>query len=307
VDDVTIRPLEERDLDAAGRIMSVAFGTFLGAADPTKTFGDAEFVRTRFRAAPDCAWAAEVDGTLVGSVFACRWGSFGFFGPLTTHPDVWNRGIGGRLLAPVVEAFDRWDLHQAGLFTFPESPKHVGLYQRHGFWPRFLVPVLAKSAADAEAEYTLFQDGADLGEIRGLTSAVFDGLDLEREIIACNAQGLGGTVLVHDDDGLAGFAVCHSGPGSEAGSGVCYAKFAAARPGPGAAGRFERLLDACEAFAASAGAVRVFAGVNAGRLDAYQRMLQRGYRFQRLGLSMLRQPDGPHFNGPDDYVIDDLR
>jgi hypothetical protein len=36
-------------------------------------------------------------------------------------------------MAPVLEAFGRWELHQAGLFTFPDSPKHVGLYQPHGF------------------------------------------------------------------------------------------------------------------------------------------------------------------------------
>jgi len=313
MDDVSVRPLEEGDLDAADRIMRLAFGTFLGLPDPSTMFGDAEIVRTRFLAAPDCAWAAEVGGEVVGSVFACRWGTFGFFGPLTTHPDVWDRGVGGRLVTPVLEAFERWELRQAGLFTFPDSPKHVGLYQRHGFWPRFLTPLTAKPVTGAAGEYTTFSQVSDDGraavleEIRRLTDTVFPGLDVEREILACDAQRLGDTVLIHDGDRLAGIAVCHCGAGSEAGSGACFVKFGAVRHGAASAGRFERLLDACEAFAAAADLDRLVAGVNTGRLDAYRRMLARGFRTQRLGLSMRWRPDGPDYDGPEHYVIDDLR
>jgi GNAT superfamily N-acetyltransferase len=304
--DVRIRALEERDVDAADRIMRVAFGTFLGLPDPGAMFGDAEVVRTRFRAAPDCAWAAEVDGEVVGSVFAARWGTFGFFGPFTTHPDVWDRGIGGRLMAPVLEAFERWELRQAGLFTFPESPKHVGLYQRHGFWPRFLTALTAKPVTGAASEYATFSErGVSLEAIRGLTDAVFSGLDLDREILACDEQRLGDTVLLEDDAGLAGAAICHCAAGSEAGSGDCFVKFGAVRPGD--SGAFERLLDACEAFAAAAGLERIVAGVNTGRLDAYRRMLQRGFRTHRLGLSMRLRPEGPDYDGAGHYVIDDLR
>jgi hypothetical protein len=35
----------------------------------------------------------------VGSNFATCWGSVGFFGPLTTRPDLWESGIGQRLVA----------------------------------------------------------------------------------------------------------------------------------------------------------------------------------------------------------------
>jgi hypothetical protein len=209
-------------------------------------------------------------------------------------------------MAPVLEAFDRWELRQAGLFTFPDSPKHVGLYQRHGFWPRFLTALTAKPVSSAAGEYATFSAGrVSLEAIRGLTNAVFPGLDLEREILACDAQQLGDTVIIEDDAGLAGAAICHGGAGSEAGSGDCFVKFGAVRPGD--SGAFERLLDACETFAATAGLERIVAGVNTGRLDAYRRMLQRGFRTHRLGLSMLLRPDGPDYDGPGHYVIDDLR
>ena len=98
---VQVRPMRADDVDSADRVLRLAFGTIRGLPDPSAAFGDADSVRTRFRAAPECAWAAEVDGEVVGSVFAARWGSFGFFGPLSVHPSLWDRGIGGRLLAYV--------------------------------------------------------------------------------------------------------------------------------------------------------------------------------------------------------------
>lgn len=38
---VIVRPLEERDLPEADRIMRLAFGTFLGLPDPSGFMGDA--------------------------------------------------------------------------------------------------------------------------------------------------------------------------------------------------------------------------------------------------------------------------
>lgn len=293
--------------------MRLAFGTIRGLPEPGTAFGDRQYVRPRFRAAPDCAWAAEVDGEVVGSVFAARWGTFGFLGPLTIRPDLWDRGLGSRLLEPVLEAFGRWELSQAGLFTFGNSPKHVGLYQKAGFWPRFSTVVTAKEVTGAGAACaTLSQVPAreragTLEGLRELTGAVLPGLDLSSEVQAVDAQQLGDTLLHYDESGPAGVAVCHCGAGSEAGSGACYVKVAAVRPGAHAGDRFEGLLDACEAFAAAAGLGRLVAGVNTGRLDAYRRLLRRGHRVESIGLSMRLRPEGPDFDGPEHYVIDDLR
>ena len=69
--------------------------------------------------------------------------------------------------------------------------------------------------------------------------------------------------------------------------------------------RFDKLLDACEAFAASRGAT-VEAGVNLAREDAYRRMRARGYRVTMQGVAMQR-PHADGFNRADVYVIDDWR
>lgn len=296
------------DLDAADRVLRLAFGTIRGLPDPESAFGDTDLARTRFRATPECAWVAELEGEVVGSVFAARWGSFGFFGPLSVHPDLWDRGIGRQLLDPVHASFADWGVRQAGLFTFAGSLKHLGLYQAHGFWPGALTVVTAKAVdRQSPGEYALFSDEGDLEELRTLTDQVFPGLDLEREIRAVSDQELGDTLLLRGAATLEGMAVCHLGAGSEAGGDRCYVKFAAVLPGVGAGERFERLLDACEAFAAESGVAQVTAGVNTGRLDAYRRLLARGFRAELVGVSMWLHPAESRFDTADDYVVDDLR
>ncbi|MGH3826947.1 MAG: GNAT family N-acetyltransferase, partial [Pseudonocardiaceae bacterium] len=282
---LTVGPLREDDPAAADHIMRLAFGTFLGLPEPTAFMGDADCVRTRWAADPTAAFGARLDGELVGSVFATNWGSVGFVGPLTVHPAHWNRGIGSRLMEPVLALFDRWSLTHAGLFTFANSGKHVGLYQKFGFWPRFLTAVMSKPTAVAtggplEHYCAVAPEARDdcLDACAAVTGAIYEGFDLAREIRATDVQGLGDTVLVRDGSEVVALGVCHTGPGTEAGSDTCYVKVGAAAPGPGAAARFTRLLDACEALTAARGLARMSAGVNLGCHEAYRALLDRGYR-----------------------------
>jgi GNAT superfamily N-acetyltransferase len=311
--EVVIRPLQASDLDTADRVMRTAFGTFLGAPDPMLVFGDAEYVRPRFAAEPSWAFAAELDGELVGSNLATRWGSYAFFGPLTVRPDLWDRGIASRLMQPVLDLFDGWQVRQSGLFTFANSAKHVSLYEKFGFWPQYLTMLMhrqlgADSQAPAPQTYSQAPDGerdAIAGACREVTDANFDGLDLEHEIRAVHAQSLGDTVLLPEDSGLGGFAVCHCGAG-EATSSECYVKFAAVHPRAGARDRLDRLLAACEALAGARGLERMIAGVNTAREAAYRTLLDRGYRIRFQGVVMQR-PNDPGYCRPDVLALDDLR
>jgi GNAT superfamily N-acetyltransferase len=314
--EITIRSLREEDLPAADRIIRLAFGTFLGLPDPLKFMGDADYARTRWRADPSAVLGAEMAGELVGTNFASRWGSVAFFGPLTIRPDLWDRGIAQQLLRPTMDLFERWRIRHAGLFTFANSTKHVSLYQKFGFWPRFLtsimeVPVQAEPAS-ATTRWARFSD-LSVGDkqlcvlaCRKLTNSIYEGLDVEREIRAVDHQKLGDTVLTWRGGELAGFAVCHAGAGTEAGSGKCYVKFGAVRSGSDAAQEFRRLLEAGREFARSRGAEKLAAGVNLARLEAYREMLQAGFRTTMQGVAMQRNAD-PGYNRSEVYLIDDWR
>lgn len=312
--DISVRPLQENDLSAADHIMRLAFGTFLGLPEPTAFMGDADYVRTRWRADPSAAFGAEVGGEFVGSNFATNWGSVGFFGPLTIRPDLWDRGVGKRLMEPIMECLNKWGTKHAGLFTFAHSQKHVGLYQKFGFWPRFLTAIMSKPVGQTgrESQWIRFtevpQDEREgmLLACRQVTDTIYEGLDVGLEVRAVAHQGLGDTVLLWDDGRLAGLAVCHCGPGTEAGSGACYVKFGAVRPSPTAGQDFNRLLDACEEMAAEKGLSRLAAGVNTARHEAYRQMLERGFRTDLQGVAMQR-PNEPGYNRPGVYLIDDWR
>jgi GNAT superfamily N-acetyltransferase len=311
---IAIRPLAEADIAAADRIFGQAFAKFLGLPDPKTFTGDAEIIRTRWRADPAAALGAYMDGVLVGSSFAARWGSFGFVGPVSVRPTLWNQGVAKLLVEETVALLDRWSIRQAALFTFPQSPKHIALYQKFGFWPQYLTPVMAKPVRKPKSIsgwscYSMLSSSEQtraLAQCEALTGRIFAGLDVGCEIRAIAEQHLGDTILINDNIGVAGFASCHIGKGSEAGTGVTFVKFGAVRPGPGAPAFFEQLLDACDALAVDSACERVVAGINAARHQAYRQMIDRGFRTFLEGVAMLR-PNGVAYNRPDCFVIDDLR
>jgi len=148
--DTIIRPLAEPDLRVARRIVCTSFGTFLGAPDPENFWSDRDYVYGRFGAEHVNSFGAELDGELVGSNFATRWGSVGFFGPITIRPDRQARGIAKKLVEAATAQFDSWGTRQAGLFTFAQSPLHLTLYQKYGFHARFLTAIMAKPAQRGE-------------------------------------------------------------------------------------------------------------------------------------------------------------
>ena len=347
---ISVRLLKENELSEADRICRLAFGTFVGLPDPMTFFGDADYVRTRFYTDPSAAYAAILtdndddspdnnsSGKLIGSNFTTNWGSVGFFGPLTIHPDYWGKGVTRSLMQPTMQLFSKWNTKHAGLFTFAHSPKHITLYQKFGFWPYFLTAIMSKGVAtnrnsnrstsqhrwskysevskDQEEEEN--QEGYLLNTCNRLTNDIYDGLDLSVEISSVMKQRLGDVVLTWDLDNnnnknLAGFAVCHCGKGTEAGSNTCYLKFAAIQPSQGRANdssltesRFESLLNACEAFAAEQGMSRLVAGANTGRRHAYAKMLSQGYHIDILGVAMQRGNE-MGYNRPDVYIIYDWR
>jgi GNAT superfamily N-acetyltransferase len=89
----------------------------------------------------------ESDLAAADRIYRLAFGSFGFFGPLTVRPDLWDQGIASRLVAAAVERFDSWGLAQTGLYTFAASIKHVRLYQKYGCWPGHLTMILSAHIA----------------------------------------------------------------------------------------------------------------------------------------------------------------
>ena len=194
----------------------------------------------------------------------------------------------------------------------------MGLYQKFGYWPRYLTAIMTRmpgtelSSGDRALAPPVLLSALTRSErleaiqsCAKLTHGIDKGLDLSAEIRAVLAQRTGDVVLTYTRRIPDAFAVCLNGPGSEGGANTCYVKFGAARGGAGAGERFDKLLGACEAFAASRGAT-IEAGVNMAREKAWRRMRARGYQVISQGVAMQR-PHAAGFNRPDAWVIDDWR
>ena len=309
----TVRSLVEADLPEARRIVRTAFGTFFGAPDIDNFWTDFDYVHGRHAAEHTASFAIDADGELAGSNFATRWGSVGFFGPLSIRPELWNRGLAQPLVAAASDAFERWGLSHAGLCTFPQSTKHIWLYQKFGFYPRYLTAITAAPAKPgvlpAHSRYSaLAASEREMAEAASyaLTDEIYPGLDLRGEIRTNAARRHGDALLLWDGSRLASFAVCHWGPASEAGADTLFIKFGASRSGPGADERFAALLDAARALAASVGMGKVLAGVNLAREDAYRQICAHGFRGQ-MQVVTLHRPNEPGYSRPGIYAIDDWR
>ena len=312
---IKIGPLKQPELEEADRIFRLAFGTFIGLPNPAVFAGDRQMLLSRWRAPHAQILAARHEGRLIGSNAITWWGTFAYFGPLTVLPEYWDQGVAQLLLAATVKIIDKRGLKRSGLFTFAHSAKHVGLYQKFGYWPGYLTALMTHTpdveAASAPAHgihlssLTKNQREEAIAACARLTDKIDRGLDLSDEIRWMLRNHTGEVILTRSPRTLDAFALCAHGPGSDGGTKLCYIKFAAARGGPGEGERFSALLRACDAFALSRG-VPVEAGMNLAREDAYRRMRAHGFKAFAQGVSMQR-PHGAGHNRNEVYVIDDWR
>ncbi|HWL81432.1 MAG TPA: GNAT family N-acetyltransferase [Roseomonas sp.] len=310
--ETTIRPMTAQDLEAADRVLRLAFGTEFGLPDPMRFLGDADLLRPRWHTHPTGCLIAEAGGEILGSVAVMDWGSLAVLGPLSVRPDCWNRGLARRLLAAALSAAEAWGARRTALYTQPSSPRHLRLYEEGGFLSRHLIAVMARpvEAATSAAPPLLFsqlqperQDEV-LSGCRRITGAALEGLDLSREIRATAAQRLGDTILLEAGGAIIGFALYHTGPGSEAGSGTLALRFAAVRPGDAAG--FQTLLAAVAAQAARCGARRLQASVTHARRDAYAMLKAEGFRTELSGVAMTR-PDADDYDARESLILEEWR
>lgn len=308
-----IRPLQWQELSQADQVFRLAFGTAANLSDPLQIFGDAGYMH-RWYLSTGCAIAAEQHGKLVGTNFLARWGSLGLFGPLTVHPDYWNQGIASELMSATMAQFEQWQTPAITFFTSSHSGKHLWFYSKFGFSPGYLTTVMEKTIAPSFSSEPAWlysslsrqQQEESLAACQKLTDNLYKGLDLKAEIQLVKQHQLGETLLLWDDGGLAAFAICHYGAGSEGGSNNCYIKFGAVHPGAQSEEKFDQLLATCQTFAAQRQLNTLTAGVNTSRYHAYWRMLAQGFKIRMIGVAMHQLPHQDYCQ-PDLYVLDDRR
>ncbi|MBU6453779.1 MAG: GNAT family N-acetyltransferase [Cyanobacteria bacterium REEB67] len=311
---INIKALSQDDLLAATRVCKIAFSAQLGISNPD-LFNAGASLGARLALEPNGNYGAFDEEQLVGSIFSANWGSVGYFGPLTVLPEYWGQGIAQKLLEPVMGNFAAGGTTCQGLFTFSNSPKHIALYQKFGFYPRFLTAIMSKSVTSAIASNNDVVTYSSLGPQRQIEcleglSAICDdlyvGLDLSKEVLTLESLRCGETVLLLEGESPVGFAVCHFGPGSEAENGGCYLKFAAVKRGDDAARHFRELIQRVDHLIGTVNVSKIVAGINLARQGAYESLLALHFRPFTYGVLMQR-PNVAAYDRPDCFVIDDWR
>lgn len=311
-----VRCLERSEQAAAESIFRTAFGSHLRYEDPQK-FAPGYSLLGRFVGEPEGAFGAFIDEQLVGVNFCSSFGSLGVFGPAAVKPDLWGHGIGQQLVQTAIDYFHSQGVKKIGLTTFPDSAKHVAMYHKMGFRPRYLIAMMAKQLdEDTEAKKPpTFKKFSALGpeeqakafkQSSMITDTICDGMHFCRQVGVVCGLGIGETLLIDDGTSLVGFALCHFGDGAETETGVCQVKQAAVLPSPKAGHHFDLLLEACTAYATEKGAEKLLFGINTGRRQAFEQALLSNCRVDSLGVAM-HKPDEPFTDRPDVFVIDDWR
>lgn len=309
-----VRPMQTSDLPAARKVLSLAFGTFLQVPEPDDFWSDLDYIGTRWRSSPESAFVVVQNGEVIGSNFATRWGSIGIVGPLSIHPKAWHQGLAKQLMIPVMSCFKRWKVTHSALFTFAQSQMHTNLYQKFGFWPRYLTAIMQKEiSVDIvdKTEYELFSKGnatkqaSILSQVNQMCDDIYSGLSLGHEIRMTDEQKLGDTVLIETNGILKGFAVMHCGKNTEAGENKAYIKFATIEQSLGQ-NCFKKLLNACESFTDQQSLAVLEVGANFARKEMIELLQQRAYRTVIQGVAMQSDNDSA-YNRAGIYLIDDWR
>ena len=312
--DLLVREMKSDDLPAVKNIISLAFGTFLNAENPADFWKDLDYSK-RYLSKHSAGFVIEMDNEILGSNFATRLGSFGFFGPITVHPKIQNKGAGQLLMDPIVNAFKSWGITHSGLFTFPESPMHIHLYQKYDFWPKQLVPLMYKPIVPTEKtdrliEYSsLNPEEAEkyILETEAICDRIYDGLRVKAEINFCKDHNLGETLFEVHENKVVAFAICHFGEGTEGGKEKCLLKIGIVDPNNSDKKKvFSELITKVEAFADSKGILTMEIGVNTKCHNAYRELDRMGYKSMIHGVSMVKGNSEGFFNA-DCYMLHDWR
>jgi ribosomal protein S18 acetylase RimI-like enzyme len=309
---VTIRLMREEDADAVREVDAVAFWIW-----EKQLKGEAAqlYRRTRTNVLvcrekdPEGCFVAEEGDHVVGFIFSRTWGGVGWFGTFAVLPEHQGHGVGQRLMAACLEYLRQDPGRVIGLETMPGSPYSLGLYLRQGFQARFPTLLLSKALEQPTADHADFPRWSQaeagtrkrwLAELQEATGQVLPGLDYSREITSTARHGLGETLMLTHGVRAVGMSTVWLVSGLEGwGEDRASVQALALHPGHTGDDTFCALLDATEALARTHDKQTVAVAVNARHAWALERLLQWGYRVERMAVRMVLKGthDGPYTDG----------
>lgn len=143
-------------------------------------------------------------------------GHEGWMGPLAVREDCQGLGYGKVIVRAAIDHLKTVGCRVIGLETMPRTMDNIGFYASIGFVPgRLTLTMTLEASPSLRAPTLLSALGAAeheraIADCAALADRVQPGYDYTRELRLTAALGLGDTILLHQGDRLAGFALCHS-------------------------------------------------------------------------------------------------
>ncbi len=317
---LTIRPLREDDLGEARHILSRAFGTFIGLPDPDalrrRSGLRAHAVQRRSQRRFRRRGRRQADRVGVRHAVGQRRASSGRSrSTFPTGTAAWRSSCSSRSWA----ASSAGARGSTGLFTFAQSPKHVGLYSKYGFWPRSLTAILGKPVGRGGAARRRSERRRAMVAVRALLGgerrtedrrcstrraaspdSVYPGLDLEQDIRAADEQRARRHRARARRQRRA--RRLRRLPRRRRDRGRRRDRLRQVRRGAAGAGRAAALRPAARrgrALRGRRGVAQVQAGMNMARDRAFRALRERGYRVGFQGVAMHR-PNDPGYSESGD-------
>jgi GNAT superfamily N-acetyltransferase len=326
---VQVRRIRKGDLSRTRDVLEQSFSDFferqLGTR-PRQAFGGAQYVHHRWLMEPWGCFVAEEDGgRLLGVALAVTWGAVGLIGPVAVLTNHQNQGIGQQLIEAVEGFFRENKTILQGLATYPTSPKHLALFHKFGYRPRFLTAIMSRALDRAPARPALpakparaplaVRKFSTLEEVRKKTAlarvnrivgGICRGMDLSKEIEIVDGLALGDTLLLERERDIVGLAVYHVPGVSEAPTGALYVKFLAlAAPGRRPED-LEQFVSALEEVALELGLARMILPVYLRYWPAYSTLARCGYQIDST-LVRMQKGRAADYEDESHLVLDDWR
>ncbi len=230
-------------------------------------------------------------GGMVAFNIAHHSGTEGWMGPLAVRNDRQGLGVGRVIVETAVTWLREQGVRTLGLETMPRTVENIGFYSRLGFVPQHLTVTLTGEVRQRSIRGKFLRlskvPQADRGGLVTRCRERLDrsaaGCDFSREIELTAELGIGDTVIVEREGGVAGFALWHSAPLADArpADELRVLKLFADSPDT-----FDRLLVALESCAARHRIRRVAVRCQTAHREAYRELINRDYRVRWTDLRM---------------------
>jgi ribosomal protein S18 acetylase RimI-like enzyme len=182
----------------------------------------AEFHAFSLEDDPDGLWIAEDAGQVIGLGFSWVCGRFWFLADLFILPEYQGQGVGGELMRRTLSHAQKNDVDNRALITFAYNRVSIGLYAKHGLFPReplYTVGVAREALAERVAEefaWTTLNDSRSHATALSRIDEASLGLSREKHHHYLLTEGAVTGVLFEDNGSPVGYAYVwsdgHIGP-----------------------------------------------------------------------------------------------